>query len=102
MKGISLQLIASLGAGTADHRELPTFFKWALGVDLLLARGHTLTQKLCAASDPLHRPCHSQRGTLALVLVELTLKAMSFKCPLGTHVSRNLGAFSISVSGPWK
>lgn len=79
MKGISPQQTAGLGLGTqTTERYTRSLCKWTLGVDPLLARGHILTQKLRATSDPVQRPRHHQSGTPALTLPKLTLKATSF------------------------
>lgn len=79
MNGISPQQIAGLGLGPQTIERYPhPLCKRTLGVDPLLARGHIVTQKLCATSDPGQRPHHHQPGTPALTLLKLTLKAMSF------------------------
>lgn len=65
-KGISPQQTAGLGLGTqTTERYTRSLCKWTLGVDLLLTRGHILTQKLRATSDPVQRPRHHQSGTPA-------------------------------------
>lgn len=77
-KGISPQQTAGLGLGPqTTERYTHSPCKWTLGVDPLLARGHIVTQKLRAMSDPVQRPRHHQPGTLALTLLKLTLKATS-------------------------